>query len=101
MAITTKASSSLGFGGLRSGMPTSLESPTMTTADILLIDTTDRVRTITFNRPEARNALSSALRKQFFAALRDFMYWENYDVRGRMDGKIDRVVLDDILKKRK
>jgi hypothetical protein len=29
------------------------------------------------------------------------MYWENYDVRVRMDGKIDRVVLDDILKKRK
>jgi hypothetical protein len=29
------------------------------------------------------------------------MYWENYDVRVRMDGKIDRVVLDDILKRRK
>ena len=27
------------------------------------------------------------------------MYWENYDVRVRMDGKIDRVVLDDILMK--
>ena len=26
------------------------------------------------------------------------MYWENYDVRVRMDGKIDRVVLDDILR---
>ncbi|MFZ4374476.1 MAG: enoyl-CoA hydratase-related protein, partial [Mycobacterium sp.] len=39
-------------------------------ADILLIDTTDRVRTLTLNRPESRNALSSALRKQFFAALR-------------------------------
>lgn len=37
----------------------------------------------------------------FLAALRDFMYWENYDVRVRMDGKIDRVVLDDILKKRR
>ena len=36
----------------------------------------------------------------FLTALRDFMYWENYDVRVRMDGKIDRVVLDDILKKR-
>jgi uncharacterized Ntn-hydrolase superfamily protein len=33
------------------------------------------------------------------AALRDFMYWENYDVRVRMDGKIDRVVLADILQK--
>jgi uncharacterized Ntn-hydrolase superfamily protein len=31
-------------------------------------------------------------------ALRDFMYWENYDVRVRMDGRIDRVVLDEILK---
>ncbi len=29
------------------------------------------------------------------------MYWKNYDVRVRMDGKIDRVGLDDILKKRK
>jgi len=37
----------------------------------------------------------------FLEALRDFMYWENYDVRVRMDGKIDRVVLDDILKKRR
>jgi uncharacterized Ntn-hydrolase superfamily protein len=38
--------------------------------------------------------------RQFLEALRNFMYWENYDVRVRMDGKIDRVVLDDILKKR-
>lgn len=37
----------------------------------------------------------------FLVALRDFMYWENYDVRVRMDGKIDRVVLEDILKKRR
>lgn len=36
--------------------------------------------------------------RAFLEALRDFMYWENYDVRVRMDGKIDRVVLDDILK---
>lgn len=36
----------------------------------------------------------------FLTALRDFMYWENYDVRVRMDGKIDRVVLNDILRKR-
>lgn len=41
------------------------------TTDILLVDTADRVRTLTFNRPEARNALSAALRSQFFAALRD------------------------------
>ena len=37
----------------------------------------------------------------FLEALKNFMYWENYDVRVRMDGKIDRVVLDDIHKKRK
>jgi enoyl-CoA hydratase len=40
-------------------------------AAVLLIDTTDRVRTLTFNRPESRNALSAALRTRFFAALRD------------------------------
>ena len=38
--------------------------------DILLTDTTDRIRTITLNRPASRNALSSALRSAFFAALR-------------------------------
>ncbi|HEU4681742.1 MAG TPA: DUF1028 domain-containing protein [Gemmatimonadales bacterium] len=37
----------------------------------------------------------------FLEALKNFMYWENYDVRVRMDGKIDRVVLEDILKKRR
>ncbi|HEX5817608.1 MAG TPA: DUF1028 domain-containing protein [Gemmatimonadales bacterium] len=36
----------------------------------------------------------------FLEALRDFMYWENYDVRVRMDGTIDGVVLQDILAKR-
>jgi len=29
------------------------------------------------------------------------MYWENYDVRVRVDGKIDSVVLDDIFKRRR
>ena len=48
--------------------------------DILLIDTTDRVRTLTFNRPESRNALSAALRKQFFAALRDAEADDDVDV---------------------
>lgn len=38
---------------------------------------------------------------EFLEALKNFMYWENYDVRVRMDGKIDRVVLHDILDKRK
>ncbi|HET6778552.1 MAG TPA: DUF1028 domain-containing protein [Gemmatimonadales bacterium] len=36
----------------------------------------------------------------FLNALKNFMYWENYDVRVRMDGKIDKVVLRDILHKR-
>jgi len=37
----------------------------------------------------------------FLEALKNFMYWENYDVRVRMDGKIDRVVLEDIIRKRR
>jgi uncharacterized Ntn-hydrolase superfamily protein len=36
----------------------------------------------------------------FIEALKNFMYWENYDVRVRTDGKIDRTVLEDILTKR-
>jgi enoyl-CoA hydratase len=39
------------------------------TDDILLIDTDERVRTLTLNRPQARNALSAALRDRFFGAL--------------------------------
>jgi len=38
---------------------------------------------------------------KFLQALENFMYWENYDVRVRNDGKIDRVALDDILARRK
>ncbi|CAN5225949.1 enoyl-CoA hydratase [soil metagenome] len=42
----------------------------MSAADeVLLIDTTDRVRTLTLNRPRSRNALSARLRREFFAAL--------------------------------
>jgi enoyl-CoA hydratase len=52
----------------------------MTSDDVLLIETTDRVRTLTLNRPQSRNALSSALRKQFFAALRDAEADEAVDV---------------------
>ena len=37
----------------------------------------------------------------FLEALQNFMYWENYDVWVRMDGKIDRVALEDIFKKRR
>jgi enoyl-CoA hydratase len=36
---------------------------------MLLIDTDERVRTLTLNRPEVRNALSAALQDRFFAAL--------------------------------
>jgi enoyl-CoA hydratase len=52
----------------------------MTDDDVLLIDTEDRVRTLTLNRPQARNALSSALRTQFFGALRDVEADEAVDV---------------------
>ncbi len=41
------------------------------TDDILLIETDERVRTLTLNRPQSRNALSSALRDRFFGALAD------------------------------
>jgi enoyl-CoA hydratase len=41
------------------------------TEDILLIETDERIRTLTLNRPQARNALSSALRNRFFSALTD------------------------------
>src|SRR5882762_1651304 len=41
-----------------------------------------------------------SLNDTFLTALANFMYWENYDVRVRMDGKIDRVALDDIRKNR-
>jgi enoyl-CoA hydratase len=55
----------------------------MNREDILLIDTVDRVRTITLNRPESRNALSAALRKRFFAALSD----------ADTDGEVDVIIL--------
>jgi uncharacterized Ntn-hydrolase superfamily protein len=53
------------------------------------------------NQPEKwLSAKQGSATPAFLEALKNFMYWENYDVRVRMDGKIDRVVLDDILKKR-
>ena len=48
--------------------------------DILLIDTDERVRTLTLNRPQARNALSSALRDRFFGALTDADTDDDVDV---------------------
>ncbi|MDP9168229.1 MAG: enoyl-CoA hydratase [Actinomycetota bacterium] len=38
---------------------------------VLEIDSADRVRTLTLNRPQARNALSSKLRTRFYEALRE------------------------------
>ncbi len=38
---------------------------------------------------------------KFLQALENFMYWENYDVRVRADGTIDRVALADILARRR
>jgi uncharacterized Ntn-hydrolase superfamily protein len=54
------------------------------------------------NQPEQWLAAPQpSVNATFLNALANFMYWENYDVRVRMDGKIDRVVLDDIRKNRK
>ena len=48
--------------------------------DILLIDTVERVRTLTLNRPQSRNALSKALRSKFFGALADAETDDDVDV---------------------
>ncbi|HTY30614.1 enoyl-CoA hydratase [Mycobacterium sp.] len=50
------------------------------TDDILLIETDERVRTLTLNRPQARNALSAALRDRFFGALTDAEADDGVDV---------------------
>ena len=50
------------------------------TDQVLLIDTTDRVRTLTLNRPQSRNALSAALRTAFYGALRDAENDDDVDV---------------------
>jgi enoyl-CoA hydratase len=52
----------------------------MTNDDVLLIDTQDRVRTLTLNRPQSRNALSTELRRRFFRALRDAETDDTVDV---------------------
>nr|WP_090343642.1 enoyl-CoA hydratase [Mycolicibacterium malmesburyense]CRL74771.1 enoyl-CoA hydratase/carnithine racemase [Mycolicibacterium malmesburyense] len=53
------------------------------TDDILLIETQDRVRTLTLNRPQSRNALSSELRRRFYRALGD----------AQTDGDVDVVIV--------
>lgn len=50
------------------------------TDDIVLIDTDERVRTLTLNRPQSRNALSAALRDRFFGALVDAETDDGVDV---------------------
>jgi enoyl-CoA hydratase len=50
------------------------------TNDVLLIATDDRVRTLTLNRPQSRNALSAELRRRFFGALRDAQADADVDV---------------------
>ena len=48
--------------------------------DVLLIETADRIRTLTLNRPEARNALSAELRGKLFPALREAEADDDVDV---------------------
>jgi enoyl-CoA hydratase len=48
--------------------------------DVLLIETADRVRTLTVNRPDVRNALSTGLRDKLFPALRDADEDDDVDV---------------------
>lgn len=50
------------------------------TDDILLIHTDERIRTLTLNRPQSRNALSAALRDRFFGALSEADADEDVDV---------------------
>src|SRR6476646_8299834 len=52
----------------------------MTNDYVLLIETDDRVRTLTMNRPQSRNALSADLRRRFFGALRDAEADDDVDV---------------------
>jgi enoyl-CoA hydratase len=49
----------------------STEAASSPDSGVLSVDTVDRIRTLTLNRPQARNALSSELRTRFYAALRE------------------------------
>ena len=57
-----------------------MSTPAAPGTDILLVDTRDRIRTLTLNRPGARNALSSALRTRLFGALREAQADDTVDV---------------------
>ena len=57
-----------------------MSTPSDPGTDILLVDTRDRIRTLTLNRPGARNALSSALRTRLFGALREAQADDTVDV---------------------
>jgi enoyl-CoA hydratase len=48
--------------------------------DIVLVETADRVRTLTLNRPEVRNALDSALQRESAGALADAEADDDVDV---------------------
>lgn len=48
--------------------------------EVLLTETADRIRTLTLNRPEVRNALSAALRDKLFSALADAEADDDVDV---------------------
>ncbi len=51
-----------------------------TSTDVLLVDTRDRIQTLTLNRPGSRNALSAALRSRLFEALRQAQTDDEVDV---------------------
>jgi enoyl-CoA hydratase len=61
-------------------MPPVATVTVMSADSVLLIETTDRVRTLTLNRPKSRNALSAELRRRFFRALADAESDDTVDV---------------------
>jgi|SoiMethySBSTD1v2_1073268.scaffolds.fasta_scaffold05692_4 enoyl-CoA hydratase/carnithine racemase len=52
----------------------------MTDSDVLLLDVTDRVATVTLHRPGSRNALDRQLRKALHATVRDLDVDDDVDV---------------------